>query len=129
MTVGATYVKRSAATIGLVPSGVVTVTSTVPAPGGEIAVIELSESTVKLDALVEPNLTTVAPVNLAPVMVTEVPPVAGPVVGVNAVIVGIAIAELTRLVKFGDPQPVASSQPAVAGKPLLPVVMSWKSLE
>src|SRR5450759_2527280 len=111
MTVGATYVKRSAATIRLVPSGVVTVTSTVPAPGGEIAVIELSEPTVKLDALVEPNLTTVAPVNLVPVMVTEVPPVVGPVVGVNAVIVGIAIADLTRLVKFGDPQPVASSQP------------------
>src|SRR5205807_5741669 len=109
-----------------VPSGPVIFTSTVPAPAGDLAVIEVADLTVKLAAFADPNLIAVAPVKLVPVMVTEVPPVAGPSAGFNLVIVGVA--ELTRLLKFGDPQPVASSQPAVAGKPLLPVVMSWKSL-
>src|SRR5206468_9322272 len=63
VTVGP-YVKRSASLIGLVPLGLVTVTSTVPVPAGEVAVIELPEVTVKLVAAVEPNLTAVAPANL-----------------------------------------------------------------
>src|SRR5271167_3151879 len=70
--------------IGLVPSGVVTVTSTIAEPpekGGETAVIELEEVTVKLLALVEPNLTAVAPLKLVPVMVTVVPPDCGPWLG------------------------------------------------
>src|SRR5439155_511374 len=42
------YVNRSAALVGLVPAGVVTVTSTVPLPFGETAVIDVAEFTVKL---------------------------------------------------------------------------------
>ena len=44
--------------------------------------------TVKLAAVVEPNLTELAYVRLVPVMVTVVPPVVGPVVGVKLEIVG-----------------------------------------
>ena len=52
------------------PPGVVTVTSTVPVPGREVAVIEVALLTVKLVAAVAPNLTAVAPVKPVPVMVT-----------------------------------------------------------
>jgi hypothetical protein len=37
------YVNRSAELAALMPPGVVTVTSTVPVPGGETAVIEVGE--------------------------------------------------------------------------------------
>ena len=47
-------------------------------------------STVNDVALLGPNLTDVAPVKLVPVMVTEVPPVVGPVFGLTAVTVGAA---------------------------------------
>jgi hypothetical protein len=60
-----------------VPSGVVTVTSAVPFPFGETAVIDVAEFTVKLLALVEPNLTAVAPKRPVPVIVTVVPPLGG----------------------------------------------------
>ena len=50
--------------------------------------IEVDELTVKLVALVVPNLTDVAPVKLVPVMVTVVPPVPGPKVGTTAVTTG-----------------------------------------
>ena len=44
MTVGCTDVKvnRSAALVALVPPPLVTVTSTVPLPGGDVAVIEVA---------------------------------------------------------------------------------------
>ena len=52
-----------------VATGVVTVTSTEPAlPGGTVAMIEVDELTVKLEAGVEPNVTAVAPVRLVPVI-------------------------------------------------------------
>jgi hypothetical protein len=61
---------------------VVTVTSTLPAdPFGETAVIWPSESTVKDVACVDPKNTLIAPLNLAPVIVTDVPPAVGPLVG------------------------------------------------
>ena len=63
------------------PPIVVTVTSTVPEPAGAVAVIELSELTVKPVAGVPPNLTAAVPVKPAPLMVTDVPPAAGPDVG------------------------------------------------
>ena len=47
--------------VSLGPSGVVTVTSTVPAPAGDSAVIEVADLTSKLLASVSPNLTDVAP--------------------------------------------------------------------
>ncbi len=61
------------------PPAVVTVTSTVAAAcAGDVAVIWVSETTVKVVAAVEPKSTAVAPVKPVPVMVTEVPPAAGP---------------------------------------------------
>ena len=81
VTVGAaTNVNRSAVLVALVPPAFVRVTSTVP-PGtaGETAVIEVLLVTVKLVAAAVPKCTDVAPVNPVPVIVTEVPPDAGPV--------------------------------------------------
>ena len=73
---------RSAAPVALVPPGVVTVMSVVPAEwAGAVAVTWVAELTVKLDAGVAPNLTEVAPVRPLPVMTTEVPPVLGPLDG------------------------------------------------
>jgi hypothetical protein len=80
-------VKRSAVLVGLVTAGVVTVTSTVPVPAGAAAVIWVSETTVNEVALLTPNFTAVAPVKPVPVMVTEVPPAAGPEVGLIPVTV------------------------------------------
>ncbi len=63
--------------------------STVPTePAGEVAVICVAELTVKLVAFVLPNLTAVAPVKLAPVIVTDVPPAVGPLEGETFVTVG-----------------------------------------
>jgi hypothetical protein len=68
-----------------VPEGPVTVMSTDPVPGGEIAVIDVSEFTVKDVAGVEPNFTPVAPVNPAPRRFTVVPPIRGPEFGATPV--------------------------------------------
>jgi hypothetical protein len=54
-------------------------------------VICVSEFTVKLVAFVDPNLTAVAPVKFAPVMVTDVPPEVGPVFGLMDVMKGVAV--------------------------------------
>src|SRR5678816_3929643 len=48
--------------------------STVPFPAGDVAVIEVALLTVNEAALVLPNLTAVAPVKLAPVIITLDPP-------------------------------------------------------
>ena len=78
----------SAAPIALVPAGVVTVTSTTPDPAGAVAVIDVSLLTVKLVAPAAPNFRAVAPVRLAPVIVTVVPPPVGPDDGLTPVTVG-----------------------------------------
>ena len=80
----------SAAVAVEVPTGVVTLTSTTPVPGGEVAVIVVALTTVMPVADAPPNTTAVAPVKLAPVMVTPVPPATGPVVGEIEVTVGAA---------------------------------------
>ena len=80
----------SAAEVAEVPPAAVTRTSTVPAPAGDVAVIDVAELTVKAVALVTPNVTAVAPVNPVPVIVTDVPPVVGPDVGAIDVTVGAA---------------------------------------
>ena len=78
----------SAADVVLVPSAVVTVTSTVlAAPAGAVAVIWVGPFTVYA-AGVEPKVTPVAPVKLVPVMVTDVPPVVEPEVGETPVTEG-----------------------------------------
>ncbi len=70
------------------PLGVVTVTSTVPVPAGEVAVIWVALTTVNEPAAVPPNRTALAPEKLVPLMVTLVPPDGGPVFGLTAVTVG-----------------------------------------
>ena len=63
--------------------------STVPAAwAGDVAVIDVSLLTVKPVAAVAPKFTAVAPVNPVPVIVTDVPPAAGPLLGVTLVTVG-----------------------------------------
>jgi len=87
---GGTYVNWSADEVADVPSGVVTVISTVPRfdADGLVAVIEVSLLNVNDDAADWPNITAVTPVKPLPVMVTTVPPVFGPVVGETLVITG-----------------------------------------
>jgi hypothetical protein len=81
-------VNLSPATIALVPLGVVTRISTVPAvPAGEVAVRLVAELYVTLAATV-PNVTVDALVNLEPVIVTAVPPATGPFTGKILVTVG-----------------------------------------
>lgn len=82
---------RSAELAVLVPFGVVTVTSTVPVPGGEIAVIWPELSTLTLVPAFGPKPTTVAPVKFLPVIVTLVPPPVGPDAGFTPVTAGIGI--------------------------------------
>ena len=50
----------------------------------------VAELTVKPVAAVAPKVTAVVPLKLVPVMVTLVPPLAGPLVGLKAVTVGAA---------------------------------------
>ena len=84
------YVNSSAGETADVPPGVVTVTFTTPVPAGLSAVIEVSLTTVTFVAAVVPKSTAVAPVKPVPVIVTRVPPAAGPVVGLKPVTVGAA---------------------------------------
>ena len=69
------------------PSGVTTLIRPVVAPGGTVAVIFTSESTLNV-AGVPANFTLVAPVNPDPLIVTEVP--TGPLFGENDEIAGTA---------------------------------------
>ena len=67
----------------------VTVTCTVPADSaGDTAVKEVEDVCVTLVAAVDPNFTVAEEVKFLPVMVTDVPPAAGPEVGLMEVIVG-----------------------------------------
>ena len=67
-----------------------TVTSTTPVPAGLVAVICVAELTVKLVAATVPKSTAVAPVKSVPVIVTVVPPAAGPDAGLMPVTLGAA---------------------------------------
>jgi hypothetical protein len=82
-------VNWSATEVALVPPGVVTVTSTGPAePAGLVALIEVAVLTVKVLAATDPNFTKDTSVKLVPVIVTPVPPAAGPAFGTTDVTVG-----------------------------------------
>ncbi len=83
------------------PTVVVAVISTTPAPAGAVAVIDVSLLTVKLAAVVAPNWTAVAPVKLVLVIVTVVPPAAGPEVGEMDVMVGMPAMVSTTLLLPG----------------------------
>jgi hypothetical protein len=74
--------------MGDVPAGVVTVTSWTPLPAGLTTVTELALTTVTLVAGAVPKRTAVAPVKPVPMIATEVPPAAGPDVGLRPVTVG-----------------------------------------
>ena len=77
--------------MALVPLGVVTVTSTVPAPPtGETAVSWVNELTVKLVAALEPKSTALAPVKPVPVTMTELATDTGPETGLTPLTVGAA---------------------------------------
>ncbi len=82
--------KWSALEVAEVPPAVVTVTSTVPVPAGEVTVMEAAVSAVTAPAVV-PKSTAVAFARLVPVTVTLVPPPAGPEVGPTAVTVGAGV--------------------------------------
>src|ERR1700680_190537 len=101
VTVGAaTYVYWSAPDVALVPPGVVTVMSTVPAEAvGTSTVIDVALFTVKQGALPQLVVTCWAPTETLlvenplpmkplPVTVTAVPPLSGPLVGATLLTVG-----------------------------------------
>ena len=90
VTVGAPRkVNLSLADVADVPPAVVTVTSTVPEPPGEVTVTDVAVLAVTAAEAV-PNLTDVAEPRLVPVTTTLVPPVEGPEVGAIEVTVGAA---------------------------------------
>ena len=74
VSTGVPKVNWSGALGTVVPLGVVTVTSTVPVPAGEVAVTEVAESAVMVPGLPGPKSTAVALPRLSPVTVTLVPP-------------------------------------------------------
>jgi len=86
-TVGTTKkVNLSPLPVVLLPLGVVTVMSIVPAASaGEIAVIDVSESMVNDDAGVEPKSTAVTAEKPVPTRATTVPPSARPERGLTPV--------------------------------------------
>ena len=63
------------------PPGLITVMSTVPEPAGLVATISVSERTLKDAGSPAPKSTEVARLKPLPVMVTLVPPAAGPADG------------------------------------------------
>jgi hypothetical protein len=72
----------------LVPPGVVTVTSTVPEPAGEVAMIWVWLTMSTFVAPLTPKLTAVAPFRFVPEIVTAVPPEVGPDDGLMPVMAG-----------------------------------------
>ena len=78
----------SAELVELVCPPLVTVTSTVPEPAGLVAVIDVALFTVTPVAAVPPNATVAPDAKPVPLMVTEVPPAAGPVAGLTPDTVG-----------------------------------------
>lgn len=78
----------SLVTISLLPPGVVTCTLTVPVFAGDVTVRVLSLITCRSIPGYVPNTTFDALVNPEPVIVTTVPPAAGPLVGEMLVMEG-----------------------------------------
>src|ERR1700722_8021417 len=90
VTVGWPYLKLAFATTGLTPPPVITVTLTLAeVPAGAVAVSEVGLSCSMDVPYLEPNRTPVASVRFRPVIVTTVPPLDGPFLGVTVVTVGV----------------------------------------
>jgi hypothetical protein len=69
-----------------------TVTVTAPAlPAGVVAVIDVALTTTTLVAAVLPNVTVAPVAKFVPVIVTAVPPAAGPLLGLTLLTVGGAL--------------------------------------
>src|SRR5581483_6678648 len=97
--------------------------------GGATAEIPVAPLTVKLVAAVPPKLTAVALVNRVPVIVTLVPPLAGPADGLTPVTVGAPTyvywsAELVALV----PPVVVTVTSTVPAEPAGAVAVIWVAL-
>jgi len=71
--------------------------------------------------------TSVTVIVLVPLLPCAIDKLLGEAESVKLAVAAPASA-LSRLAPFGLPQPVAKSYPVVAGKPSLPLVMSWKSV-
>jgi len=85
------YVNWSAEEIAETPPGLLTVTLAMPIEAiGLTAVIWVAELTVKVLAGIDPKSTAIAVVNPVPLIVTDVPPVAGPIMGLMPVTDGVA---------------------------------------
>ena len=100
----------SAADVAEAPPEPSTITLTVPAPAGLVAVISVAETTSTLVARVVPNSTIEPSLKFVPVMITVVPPAAGPKSGLTPVTVGrcpvrSGMSELAT----GLPRPLARS--------------------
>ena len=96
-----------------VPPGVVTDTSTSPAPwAGVSAVAWVAETTVTPVASTPPNRTCIPARNRVPVSVTDVPPPVGPVVGLTEASVG-ASTYVKPLVSVAEPPTVATETSTV----------------
>ena len=109
--------------VALVPSGVVTVTLTLPKePAGEAAVICVAFTTVTFVAAVPSKLTAVAPVKPVPVIVTVVPPVVLPLEGLRAVTVGAATVAIAKLLLSVEPLPAL---PAASCTPVISRVITF----
>jgi hypothetical protein len=68
----------------------VTVTVTAPTvPAGVVAVIDVLLTTTTFVAAVLPNVTVAPVAKFVPVMVTDVPPATGPVLGLTLLTVGL----------------------------------------
>ena len=89
-TDGGPYANWSEELLAEVPPGVVTATSTTLAEliGGLVAVIEVDEVTVTAGLATPPNDTLEPVTKFVPVMVTAVPPLTGPALGLVAETVG-----------------------------------------
>ena len=72
-----------------VPPGVTTTTFTVPDEFGGVVTVRLVAVFAPSAAATPPKVTDVAPARFVPVIVTEVPPVVGPVDGETCEIVGV----------------------------------------
>jgi hypothetical protein len=101
---GGTIVKLEA--LVAVPPPVVTLIVPLVAPGGTVAVICVSELTVKLVALVPLNFTAVAPVNALPVIVTLAP--TPPLVGEKLVMDGAGAVTVKELALVAVPPAVVT---------------------
>ena len=102
-----------------VPVEEVTVTCTIPDPGGVVAVIEVPEDpTLTSVAGAPPNETVESAVNPAPVIVTEAPPLALPELGLTPVTTGVY--ENSALLVTGEVPPsfvtVTGTDPIPAGE-------------